>query len=444
VALEGLSDDRWGSVAMWRKLVLAFALVSAASPSIGAVRDNLDSAARDYVRLQLAIGEKEDGYIDAYYGPESLRAEGKAIAARSDLSALRRRAEALRARVQRLGAQSAAEPARRSRFLAAQLTAAVTRLRMLQGEKLSFQDEALSLFGVRPQLKPVTAYDPVLARIDKLIPGKGSLAERVDAYQDRFLIAPDRLKPVFDASIAGCKARTERFIKLPRGENFTLAFVTGKSWGGYNYYLGNYKSRIEVNTDLPIRIGRAVDIGCHEGYPGHHLLNSLLEQRLTRGRGWVEFSIYPLFSPQSLIAEGSANYGVRLAFPGAQKAAFEAARLYPLAGLPTAEAARYDALADSIKDLSGALLTIDRDFLDGRIGEKRAIELIRKYSLVSEERAKHSLFFVKQYRSYVINYGLGEDMVRRDVESRRTPAARWKRFEQIVSQPTLPSDLKPL
>ena len=309
---------------MWRKLVLAFALVSAASPSIGAVRDNLDSAARDYVRLQLAIGEKEDGYIDAYYGPESLRAEGKAIAARSDLSALRRRAEALRARVQRLGAQSAAEPARRSRFLAAQLTAAVTRLRMLQGEKLSFQDEALGLFGVRPQLKPVTAYDPVLARIDKLIPG------------------------------------------------------------------------------------------------------------------------YPLFSPQSLIAEGSANYGVRLAFPGAQKAAFEAARLYPLAGLPTAEAARYDALADSIKDLSGALLTIDRDFLDGRIAEKRAIELIRKYSLVSEERAKHSLSFVKQYRSYVINYGLGEDMVRRDVESHRTPAARWKRFAQIVSQPTLPSDLKPL
>jgi hypothetical protein len=423
-------------------LALVVAFTTSATPA--AAHDSLGAAARDYVRLQLAIGEKEDGYVDAYYGPEKLRAEGKAMAKHSDLAALRHRAEALRARVIRLGAHSTGDRARRSRFLAAQLTAAVTRLRMLQGEKLSFEDEALGLFGVRPQLKPLSSYDPILARIDKLIPGKGSLTERVDAYQDRFLIKPDRLKPVFDASIAGCKARTERHIKLPKGESFTLAFVTGKSWGGYNYYLGDYKSRIEVNTDLPIRISRAVDIGCHEGYPGHHLLNSLLEQRRTRGRGWVEFSIYPLFSPHSLIAEGSANYGIRLAFPGPQKAAFEAARLYPLASLPTAEAARYDALADSIKDLSGALLTIDRDYLDGRIDEKNAIALIRKYSLVSEERAKKSLSFVKQYRSYVINYGLGEDMVRADVESRRTPAVRWKRFEQIVSEPTLPSDLKPL
>ena len=119
-----------------------------------------------------------------------------------------------------------------------------------------------------------------------------------------------------DAAIAGCKARTAQHIRLPKGERFDLAFVTGKTWGGYNYYQGHYVSRIEVNTDLPIRISRAVDLGCHEGYPGHHVLNSLLEQKLTRGRGWVEFSVYPLFSPQSLIAEGSANYGADLAFPG--------------------------------------------------------------------------------------------------------------------------------
>ena len=52
--------------------------------------------------------------------------------------------------------------------------------------------------------------------------------------------------------------------------------------------------------------------------------------------------------------------------------------------------------------------------------------------------------FTKQYRSYVLNYGLGQDMVRQDVESYPAPVARWNRFEQIISQPTLPSDLKPL
>jgi hypothetical protein len=422
-------------------LIAAAPVLMSAAPQLRATRDTLENAARDYVRLQLAIGEKEEGYIDAYYGPEALRAEGKALAGRANLAQLKRQAEALRARVDKLG-KGAGPQARRAEFLAAQLTAAITRLRMLQGERLSFDDEAQGLFGVRPVLKPLSYYDPILARIDRIIPGKGPLADRVDAYQDRFLVPTNRLRPVFDAAIAACKARTARHIRLPKGERFNLAFVTGKSWGGYNYYQGRYVSRIEVNTDLPTRIGRAVDLGCHEGYPGHHVLNSLLEQKLTRGRGWIEFSLYPLYSPQSLIAEGSANYGADLAFPGGQKAAFEGSSLYPLAGLPAYEASRFDALREAMKDLSGASLTIERDFLDGRITEPQAVELLRKYSLTSAERARKSISFAKQYRTYVINYGLGEEMVRQDVERFRSPAARWRRFEQLISEPTLPSDLR--
>ena len=427
---------------MSRRLVLLVPLALAVTGAAAPARDKLDSAARDYVRLELAIGEKEDGYIDAYYGPEALKIEGKALAARSDLPTLQRAAEQLRAQVERLGAHSAVDSARRARFLAAQLTAAVTRLRMLRGEKLSFDEEALGLFGVRPKLKPLSYYDPLMAKVDRLVPGKGSLADRVDAYQDRFTIKTDRLKPVFDASIAGCKARTQRYIRLPPGEHFSLAFVTGKSWGGYNYYQGHYMSRIEVNTDLPIRIDRAIDLGCHEGYPGHHVLNSLLEQRLTRGRGWTEFSVYPLYSPQSLIAEGSANYGIQLAFPGSDKVAFETARLYPLAHLPAREAQRFETLRLALKELSGAKMTIAREYLDGRITEQQAVDLERRYGLTSEARARKAVDFAKQYRTYVINYGLGEDMVAQDVERFRSPAARWRRFEQIISAPTLPSDLK--
>ena len=418
---------------------LVAACAVATTPVSASAPENLDAAARDYIRLQLAIGEKEQGYIDAYYGPEVLRAEGQALAARSDLPGLASQAAALRNLIDRLPGD-----ARRKRFLAAQLTAAITRLRMLRGEKLSFDDEAAGLFGLHPKMKPLSAYDPVLAKVARLIPGKGTLTDRVDAYQDRFVVPSKRLRPVMEAAIAGCKARTVQRIKLPPGERFTLAFVTGKTWGGYNYYLGNYRSRIAVNTDLPVRISRAIDLGCHEGYPGHHVLNSLLEQRLTRGRGWVEFSIYPLFSPQSTIAEGSANYGIDLAFPGTQKPAFEASRLYRLAGLPAAEARRYDALLDALKALAGARMTIGRDFIDGRISEEQAVALTRKYLLVSDARAKQSLAFTKQYRSYILNYGLGQDMIREDVESRRGTLARWRRFEQIISEPTLPSDLKPL
>lgn len=147
---------------------------------------------------------------------------------------------------------------------------------------------------VRPTIKPLTAYDAGIAAIARLVPGDGPLAARVDGFLDRFTIPKDRLLPVFNASIAACRAAIAPHIEMPPSERFTLEFVTGKSWSGYNYYLGDYKSLIQINTDFPIRLSRAVDLGCHEGYPGHHALNFLLEQRLARGRGWTEFSVYPL------------------------------------------------------------------------------------------------------------------------------------------------------
>jgi len=402
----------------------------------------VDAIARDYVLLSLKIGEKEEGYIDAYYGPPEIQAQAKADAAKLSLPELAKRTEALRSKVAALPADGDSMDARRIRFLAAQLTAAATRLRMMQGEKLSFADEAKGLFGVAPDIQPLESYDAVIAKIDALVPGTGPLPERVEAFQNRFNIPTDRLKPVFDAAIAECKRRTLEHIALPKNESFTMEFVTGKSWSGYNYYKGNAHSLIQVNTDLPIRISRAVDLGCHEGYPGHHVLNALLEEKLTNRQGWIEFSVYPLYSPQSLIAEGSANYGIDLAFPGDDQLKFETATIYPLAGLPTADAAKYLALGEAMKDLAGARFTIARDYLEGKIDRAEAVRLSQKYQLQSKERAEKSMDFTDQYRTYVINYGLGQDMVRAYVEAAGSdPKARWARMEKILSEPTLPSDL---
>lgn len=427
-----------------RPFLLAALLLAAAScRNQPGNRDNLDSIARDYVLLSLTIGEKEEGYIDAYYGPPELQAQARSEAPGQSLDALAARTAALSKRVAALKSSVDGLDQRRARFLLAQLTAAATRLRMLQGEKLSFEDEAEGLFGVRPSLRPLSSYDDLLGKVETLVPGSAPLAERVEDFQNRFTIPTARLKPVFDAAIAECKARTSSHIALPKGETFDLGFVKNKSWSGYNYYQGGYRSRIEVNTDLPIRISRAVDLGCHEGYPGHHVLSALIEQRLTKGRGWIEFSVYPLYSPQSLLAEGSANYGIELAFPGRERLNYEAGTLYPLAGLPAVEARRYFELKEAMKDLQGARFTIARDLLEGRIDEAEAVRLSQRYLLISPERARQQTDFTKQYRSYVINYGLGLDMVRADVEAAGpTAAARWKRMEQLLSEPTLPSDLR--
>lgn len=430
--------NRFGLMAL---LLLCAACAPKAGPRASAAADPLNDIAQRYVLLSLEIGTHEDGYIDAYYGPAEWKREAEASP--RPLPALAQAVDTLDTSIAAVDVTDR-EPLvqRRVTFLRAQLNAARTRIRMLRGEKLSFRTESLGLFGATPDIKPLESYDPVLAEIDALLPGTGTLAERVDAFQERFVIPADRLQPVFKRAIAECRARTAAHIPLPQGESFRMEFVTGKPWSGYNYYQGNLASLIQINTDLPIRISRAVDLGCHEGYPGHHALNYLLEQRLMRARGWMEYSVYPLYSPQSLIAEGSANYGIDLAFPGDEKLAFEMRELYPLAGLPTNDAARLAALQEAMTGLRGARFTIAQMYLDGQIDRARAIALTQKYQLMSEARAKQSIGFTDTYRSYVINYGLGQDMVREFVEAAGPDAkARWAAMERVISEPTLPADL---
>ena len=420
-------------------LVAAMLVWGCATPS-PAESDSLDGLARDYVRLTLEADTHEEGYVDAYYGPPEWRAAARANPRTA--AQLAAAAADLHARVSALPVPADALEGRRRAFLIAQLKAARTRLRMIQGERLSFAEEAEGLFGVTPELKPLSDYDPVLARIGALVPGPGTLPDRVEAFMNRFTIPADRLDSVMRAAIAECRRRTLEHIPLPAGESFTLEFVTDKSWSGYNWYQGEYRSLIQVNTDLPVRLSRAVDLGCHEGYPGHHAYNILLERELARGLGWTEFMVYPLYSPQSFIAEGTANYGIELAFPGDERLAFETRNLYPLAGLPTADAARYLALQEAIQELSGARFTIARDYLEGRLTRAQAVDLAQRYQLISQARAEQSIAFTDQYRSYVINYGLGREMAKNHIEGAGPdPAARWAAMRRILSEPTLPSDL---
>jgi hypothetical protein len=406
-----------------------------ATPSLQAIAD-------DYLRLTLEAGTYEAEYVDAYYGPDAL--QGQAKARPRSLEKLIEDARALVAAIDIALPKITAEgDLRRANALRGMLVAADTRLHMIGGKKFSFNDEAKGQFATAPALKPLSDFDPILAKLEKLVPGKGTLAARVDAFNDRYIVPTNKLKPVLEAAIAECRKRTLQHMQLPEGENFTLELVTKKPWGGYNYYKGNYKSLIQVNTDLPTRISRAVDLGCHEGYPGHHVLNLMIESKLVNQNHWTEYQVNPLYSPQSVISEGSANYGIDLAFPGPEKLKFERDVLYPLAGLNPRTAQAYYDLSAATEELGGARLTIAKMYLDGEITRAQAIALTQKYQLVSAARAEQSVGFTDHYRSYVINYGWGKDLVRDFIErGNADDATRWQRMEQILSEPTLPSDLQ--
>lgn len=408
------------------------------APATGPGGDTLDAVARDYVALILEIGEREPGYVDAYYGPPEWQAAAKADP--RTVPQLIQGAAGLTERLNAISTTGAdAATVQRRKYLLAHVSAASARLRMLSGETMSFADEAYALFGIRPELKPLSDYDPVLAEIDALLPGPGSLNDRVTEFRSHYVIPKDRLQTVMDAAIAECRRRTLQHIRLPADESFTLAFVGDKPWSGYNYYQGNSQSKIEINADFPIYTERAIDLGCHEGYPGHHVYNALLERTFVRERGWVEMSVYPLFSPMSFVAEGSANYGIDLAFPGDEGTRFEREVLFPLAGLDPSTAEKKAQLGALTRRLARAEYTIADAYLAGRITREEAIEQQMKYALSDRAKATQRMRFIDTYRSYIINYGLGRDVVQSWVEGQG--GDRWNAMETLLSSQILPADL---
>jgi hypothetical protein len=423
-----------------RVLVFVVALLMAACAP--RAEPDLSPMAESYVRLALEIGTHEEGYIDAYYGPTEWKVEAEA-SPRSTAD-LKTAADALSAEIAAALERSRDEDVRRrAQALAAYVSSARFRLDMIDGERVPFVEEAERLFALRPTLRPLESYDAALERLDALVPGEGPLADRMQAVRDRYIIPADKLLGVMQAAIAECRRRTAEHIELPENERFELELVTGQSWGAYNYYQGDNHSLIQVNTDQPVYIDSAIGYGCHEGYPGHHV-QGISAERLYRERGWVEYSIMPLFSPQGPLNEGGGNYGVDLAFPGNEKLVFERDTLFPLAGLDPATAPALADLQQALGELRGATLTIDQMYLDGQIDRARALELRQRYGVTSRARAERSLAFDDEYRSYVINYSAGEDLVRAYAERAGADNdARWRAYESILTQPTLPGDLAP-
>ena len=406
----------------------------------------MNTIAERYVKLVLAVGQHDADYVDAFYGP----AEWKADAERRKvpLPEIDRAAERLIAEIPALSDVDRRDEmvVLRHDYVKRQLEALRTRVRMLGGAKLTFDEESQALYDAVAPVHPESYFAATLKEIDRALPGDGPIVDRYDAFKQQFIIPNDRLTRVFDRAIAECRARTLPHVQLPPAESFTVEYVKNKPWGGYNWYQGDYRSLIQVNTDLPIYIDRAIDLACHEGYPGHHVYNALLEKHLVRDRGWVEFTIYPLFSPQSLIAEGTANYGIEVAFPGEERSAFERDVLYPLAGLDPKQAAAYARVQALVDRLAYAGNEAARSYLNGAFDRKQATAWLAEHAMTSPVRAEQRTRFFDTYRSYVINYNLGKDLVKAYVESRggvaTQPARRWDEFVRLLASPRLPSGLR--
>jgi len=432
-----------------KKLLLFAPILFILSCNVDPARDRenqkLNSLAVKYVKLGLTIGQYDSDFVDAYYGPDSLKPKTEP-AKEFPKDSLLADANILMNELRSVETSAIVDSNKmRAEWMSDQLLAFSRRIRLFSGEERPFDEESRELFGVTAPVYTEDYFKAQIAQLDSILPGKGRVNDRFQKLANKFIIPKDKLDPVIKAAIAEARKRTLVHYKLPASETFTLEYVTNKPWSGYNWYKGDYKSTVQINTDLKIFIDRAIDVGSHESYPGHHVYNMLLEKNLYHDKGWVEISLYPLFSPQSLIAEGSANYGIEMAFPGEEKVKFAKSVLLPLAGLDTAGVDLYFRALTIKGNLNYARNEAARGLVNNTMSRDKARNYLTKYCLMNDETADKSLSFIKKYRSYVINYNYGLDLVKNYIErnggTAKDPQKRWELFGQLLSHEVAPASL---
>ena len=434
-------------------ILLASILLSSCSGNSGSLNKELESKmnniSENYVKLVLKIGELDSDYVDAYYGPKDWQPHDN-LKTPEDSTSLRNfcnaETDSLLNALDALKNFKANEiETLRYRFLYKQLLAVKAKIFLLGGGTFSFDEESKALYDAVAPTYTKKHFQNIIDELNNILPGNGNVDNRLEEYRKSFIIPKEKLDTVFNAAIAECKKKTLDYIKLPANENFKLEYVTNKPWSGYNWYKGNYFSVIQINTDMPIYIDRAIDLAAHEGYPGHHVYNTLLEENLVKKNGWMEFTVYPLFSPQSLIAEGTANFGIDMIFPGNSRVEFEKNILFPLAGLNPKDADKYYEVRKLVDELRYSGNEAARNYLDGKWNESETIDWLMKYSLMSKDKAVQRLKFIEKYRSYVINYNLGQDLIKNYIEHNdgaNNQAKKWSLFTKLLSTPQTPSGLK--
>ncbi len=406
---------------------------------------NIDSLALDFVKLALQLGRYDKNYIDSYFGPENLRKQAEADSL--PLNEIILAADSLGHCFDELDTTGFNDIRHmRARHLRKLIESLKARAEIVNGADYSFDDQSKALYDAVSTTFQENYYNKILAQLDSIVPGEGPLRERFIDFRKQFIVPSEKLDTVFRLAINEGRRRTLEHLQLIPGENFQVEYVTNKPWGAYNWYKGNGYSLIQVNTDLPIYIDRIITLAMHEGYPGHHVYHQLIEKYFAKDSNWVEFTVYALFSPQALLSEGMANFGIEVAMPGRDRINFEKNVLFPAAGLDTTNADLYFEILDLLDKLSYAGNDAARKYLDGYISRDEAIDMLMKYNLKSRDHAAKNVDFYDTYGAYIINYNYGCDLIRDYVDRNggtvKNPEKRWELFKEIIEKPYLPSDLK--
>jgi hypothetical protein len=385
----------------------------------------------EYVRLGLRFDRLESGFVDAYTGDPRIRAEVADETAPTP-QGLRDQARSL------LRELDAADlPADRAGFLRGQLTGLECTARKMSGEPVGFVDEVASYFQVDVVLGDTDAYAAAHGELDALLPGGGLLSDRYAAHRRREECPPDRLEVAVHALSSALRDRVRGQYGLPEVETIEYEVVTDKPWSGFNYYEGDFRSRVAINADLPHRLSQLPHLVAHEAYPGHHTEHCRKERGLVERAARIEHTVFLVNTPECLMAEGLADLGVPASI--GQGWGPWAAEILGDLGL------RFDGhLAERIACAVAPLNRVRQDAAillhDRGASTEEVVAYLQRWSLVSAERATQQIRFLTHplWRAYISTYVEGFDLLSRWLAARPADQPVADRFVRLLDEALTP------
>jgi hypothetical protein len=401
-------------------LVLAVALGSSAR----AAPDPLEAQGRRFVVLATSLGHLHPREIDAYWGPPEL--DMRRRGPMPSLSSLRRDM------LQLHGAITADTPSPRRDRLAERLDRLIALLDVIaKPGALSFDQEARQVYGMVTPLPHSVGQARALKKLDRLLPGHGDVTTRLAIWRARFTIPDDRRKAAFLRALAECRARALPHWPLPADERVDVVWSADVP-AAWQRYQGHDRSRLEINPAAVGDPGTALDVACHEAYPGHHAQFVAM----AAGGMVVEDTVVILRSSDQVLREGVANVGIDLAFPPAARLAFTRDVLFPMAGFNARDAATFVQVHRLVGDLAPSVLPILRDYYDGRLASGDAVaRLLLDTQVASPETL---LAFTRDTGALVLGYTVEQEAVENCLTRRGSTDKRWEALRAMAVTLSLP------
>jgi hypothetical protein len=390
-----------------------------------------------FVQLALALDQHTPGYIDAYFGPPEWKVQSSADGLRS-IDELMKEAADLAAAIE----QEAAFDDQRRDYLSRHVTAMQTSLRLLQGEVLPLAEEAMLLYDIVPDWINEREFDEVHRQLDDLLPSDGdSLFERFSRHKQTCEISYAQAEPLLPVITAELRRLTHARFPLPADESFKIYSVTNQPWSAYNWYLGGGQSRIEINTDLPLRITNLANLIAHEGYAGHHTELTLKESQLLRAQGRWEHCLAFISAPSCVVAEGIADRALSALLASDEQIRWHAAEIYPRAGFTHLDAAREHAIRHAIEKLGDAWDNAAFLLHDQHRPLLEVKAYLQRYCLLDEKEAEKAVEFLNdpRSRSYVFTYGYGGKLLD-ELFATKGDAPYW--FSRLLTEAVTPSQIR--